>query len=112
VRDRERTGAHADEVARRLRDRGGGTGERVGARYARLRVHRDGDAVAAPLDAQDGGVAAGPDDGVGPDHLVVRAIDGAGGGDARGGEDLEHLEADLLTEGLAAPRLGRATRPL
>ena len=41
----------------------------------RLRIERDRDAVGPSLDPHDRRVRAGPDDRVGADHLVVRAVE-------------------------------------
>ena len=49
----------------------------IDAGEARLRVDGDGDPVAASLDAHDRRIAAGADDGVGADHLVVGAVEHA-----------------------------------
>ena len=113
VRDRERRRAHAHEIARRLRDRGRSSDERIDRRESWLRIDRERDAVVASFDAHDRCISSRTNDGVGADHLVVRAIDRSSRRDRRRGKKFEQLQSDLRRCRLRLGRGGcRARGPL
>ena len=77
------------DVAARLRDGDHPSDVRVEVALAPVAVGGKGNAGARSLDAQDGGVSAGGDNGVGLDLVVVLAVDGQLGRDIGGSEQAQ-----------------------
>src|SRR5690606_13742920 len=88
VRDAQRFGPNATEVAGRLRDRVGGAQTGAQVNVARVAVDGGGDAAARALDAQHGGIGAARQyHGVRHDLVVVPPVDRFLAGDGGGREE-------------------------